>query len=159
MTQKQANRSSRRSAAAVLPAVREVVTRVTDEQGLLLWDLSLGREAGRDVVRVFVDRPEGVTAQQIGDATHAISRGLDEADTVTGESAWVLEVSTPGAERILRDADDFRFCKGRDAKVTLTDGTSRTGVINNADDAGVELDTETIAWTDIVRAQLVIGGK
>ncbi|MFL5631739.1 MAG: ribosome maturation factor RimP, partial [Gemmatimonadaceae bacterium] len=78
----------------------------------------VGGGKGRPVLDVRVDREDGerVTVDDCAAASRAIESKLD-ADDFAGRN-YVLEVSSPGVERPLRNAKDWRKYIGRTAVVT-----------------------------------------
>jgi ribosome maturation factor RimP len=86
--------------------------------GLELFELKVGGGKGRPVLDVRVDREDGerVTVDDCAAASRAIESKLD-ADDFAGRN-YVLEVSSPGVERPLRNARDWRKYIGRTAVVT-----------------------------------------
>jgi len=86
--------------------------------GLELFELKVGGGKGRPVLDVRVEREDGerVTVDICAAASRAIERRLD-AEDFAGRN-YVLEVSSPGVERPLRDGRDWRKYIGRTAVVT-----------------------------------------
>ena len=86
--------------------------------GLELFELKVGGGRGRPVLDVRVEREDGerVTVDDCAAASRAIESRLD-ADNFAG-SNYVLEVSSPGVERPLRDARDWKKYIGKTAVVT-----------------------------------------
>jgi ribosome maturation factor RimP len=86
--------------------------------GLELFELRLGGSHGRPVLDVRVEREDGenVTVDNCAAASRAIEARLDAEDF--GGKKYVLEVSSPGIERPLRNAKDWRRFIGRTAVVT-----------------------------------------
>jgi ribosome maturation factor RimP len=86
--------------------------------GLELFDLKVGGSRGRPVVDVRVEREDGekVTVDDCAAASRAIETRLDAENF--GGRAYVLEVSSPGIERPLRNAKDWKKFVGRTAVVT-----------------------------------------
>src|SRR2546423_10721351 len=86
--------------------------------GLELFELKLGGSDGRPVIDVRVEREDGatVTVENCVAASRAIETKLDEEDF--GGKRYVLEVSSPGVERPLRNAKDWRRFVGKTAIVT-----------------------------------------
>ena len=68
-------------------------------------------------VRVYIDKPDGVTLDDCSIVSHAIEAVLDEDDLLS--QAYVLEVSSPGLERDLYSLGDFERFAGHKAKVRL----------------------------------------
>jgi ribosome maturation factor RimP len=86
--------------------------------GLELFELKVGGGRGRPVLDVRVDREDGerVTVDDCAAASRAIESRLD-ADDFAGRN-YVLEVSSPGVERPLRNGKDWGRYIGRTAVVT-----------------------------------------
>jgi ribosome maturation factor RimP len=86
--------------------------------GLELFELRSGGSKGRPVLDVRIEREDGekVTVENCAAASRAIEARLDAEDF--GGRRYVLEVSSPGIERPLRNAKDWRRFIGRTALVT-----------------------------------------
>ena len=86
--------------------------------GLELFELKIGGSKGRPVLDVRVEREDGerVTVENCAAASRAIETRLD-AEDFAGKR-YVLEVSSPGIERPLRNARDWRRFSGQRAVVT-----------------------------------------
>jgi ribosome maturation factor RimP len=98
--------------------LEDVVTAEIKPLGLELFELKLGGSKGRPVVDVRIEREDGetVTVENCALASRAIEAKLDEEDF--GGRQYVLEVSSPGVERPLRNAKDWRRFIGESAVVT-----------------------------------------
>jgi len=125
--------------------------RVAGTYGLEIFDVQLRRESGGMVLRVQIDRPgPAATAEDsvsVGDCAHVsrdLSAILDVEDIVT--TAYILEVSSPGLDRPLRHADDYRRFSGRRAKLVMreaVDGqTYFKGRLGGVDDNAVLIDAD-----------------
>jgi len=117
-------------------------------------EVLLAEVVGGDLVRLFIDHPDGVT--------------LDLCERVTNHlpsvrEHYALEVSSPGTERPLTKPEHFRRYVGRRAKVrTRGEHEGRrsfTGELLNATDDAVTVAADTgvvsIAYADIHRSNLV----
>lgn len=108
----------------VVERVRSAAARVAAGHGLEIFDVQFRREGQGMVLRVRIDRPgPAATAEEsvgVGDCV-AVSRDLsailDVEDLVP--TAYTLEVSSPGLDRPLRGADDYRRFAGRFAKLVM----------------------------------------
>lgn len=103
--------------------VIEAIEPVVKESGLYLESVKVGRGGQRCVVRVAVDLPAGpggVGSDQLAEVSRAISAHLDDVDLIEG--AYNLEVSTPGADRLLIEPRHFSRAQGRLIKVTPVEG-------------------------------------
>jgi len=102
---------------------------VAEELGLEVVDLVLRGPRGRQMLRVDVDRPGplGVTLDDCQRVSEQLAAGLDDADLMPG--AYTLEVSSPGLDRPLRTADDYRRNRGRHVAIEVQDEASATRTI------------------------------
>jgi ribosome maturation factor RimP len=98
--------------------LEDVVAAAIKPFGLELFELKLGGSKGRPVIDVRVEREDGetVTVENCASASRAIEAKLDEDGFGGGQ--YVLEVSSPGVERPLRNAKDWRRFVGSSAVVT-----------------------------------------
>jgi ribosome maturation factor RimP len=121
--------------------IQEIVGPLVNTAGLELWDV----EVTAGVVRVLVDRPGGIDLDALGQVTDAISTALDDHDGGP-DGRYVLEVSSPGVERVLRTPDQFRRFVGTLISVKTVeavDGARRfRGELLDADEDGIHLAPE-----------------
>jgi ribosome maturation factor RimP len=149
-----------RRPAEIAAAVRPIADDVASSHGLVLWGITFLRDAGRETLRIAVDRTGGVNADELASYSEQLSRELDRSDVVPGDARYVLEVTSPGAERKLEGAEQFRICIGRTAKVTLSDGRTIEGPIEGVSEHAVEIGGEDgpvrALFSDVAKAQLVV---
>jgi len=110
--------------ADVVEQVRSIASRVAGSYGLEIFDVQFRRESGGMVLRIQIDRPgsaakaeESVSVQDCANVSRDLSAVLDVEDVVP--SAYILEVSSPGLDRPLRGAADYRRFAGRRAKLVM----------------------------------------
>lgn len=101
----------------ITDTVYDLVAPVADEQELVIWDVEYVREGGRYVLRITIDREDGVDIEHCERFHRAIDPVLDEADPIS--EAYVLEVSSPGIERELKNDFHLSACEGWDVEVRL----------------------------------------
>ena len=111
-------------ASDVVEQVRALAGRVAASYGLDVFDVQFRREGPGLVLRVQIDRPgpsasaaESVSVDDCAQVSRDLSAILDVDDVVPG--AYTLEVSSPGLDRPLRHADDYRRFSGRRAKLVM----------------------------------------
>jgi ribosome maturation factor RimP len=117
-------------------------------------EVLLAEVVGGDLVRLFIDHPQGVTLDLCERVTHQLPEVREQ---------YALEVSSPGIERPLSKPEHFRRYVGRRARVRTRgehDGRhSFTGELLNATDDQVTVAADTgvvsIAYADIHRSNLV----
>jgi ribosome maturation factor RimP len=114
--------------------VRQVAARVASGYGLEIFDVQFRREASGMVLRVRIDRPgpaasaeESVSVDDCANVSRDLSAILDVEDLM--QTAYTLEVSSPGLDRPLRGADDYRRFAGRRAKVVMREPIDGQGFV------------------------------
>ncbi len=132
-----------------LGQIRAIAERVATTHGLVIWDIQSRREASGHVVRVFIDRPgrsatpeESVGIEDCEQVNREISTILDVEDPLP--FAYTLEVSSPGLDRPLRDASDYRRFVGRLAKIVVKEAVDNQkafeGRLRDVDDENVVIE-------------------
>ena len=139
-----ASRGSRRPdpAAARLAGWIEPVVGAA---GYDLEDLVVTPAGRRSVVRVVVDRDEGVTLDDVAEVSRAVSAVLDDNDGDMGRAPYVLEVTSPGVDRPLTEPRHWRRNTGRLVTVAVgpPDAAEKvTGRVTAVDGDGVTLAVE-----------------
>jgi ribosome maturation factor RimP len=86
--------------------IREIALKAASDRGLEFVHSEIAGTKRNAVVRIFVDKPGGVTIDDCSTLSRDVEAVLDELDVIP--SAYVLEVSSPGLERELYSIDDFR---------------------------------------------------
>lgn len=115
--------------------------------------------SGRGLMRVFLDKPAGITV----DDCELVSHQLTRLFAVEGVNYGRLEISSPGLDRpIKKEADFLRFC-GRKAQLKLRlplDGRKNfTGILGGLENGILQLDVDgkqmLIEFLNIDKAHLV----
>lgn len=114
------------------------------ECGCSIWDVEYIKEAGTWFLRVYLDKPDGITIDDCEAVSKALSDKLDETDPIEG--SYVLEVSSPGADRVLKKPEHIARFLGSQVEVRLyspVDGRkSLVGrLAGRSDDGTITLDT------------------
>jgi ribosome maturation factor RimP len=110
--------------------------------GIDIEDVEVVAAGKRRLVRVLVDKDDGITLDDVALVSQRISGILDEnpeADAILGAAAYVLEVGSPGVDRPLTAPRHWRRATGRLARVVLVDGGELVGRVIDSDDDGVRL--------------------
>lgn len=97
--------------------LRELLGPTIEGLGCELVGIEYQPNAANALLRIYIDRPEGVTVDDCERVSRQVSALLDVADPVPGH--YTLEVSSPGLDRPLFEADHFVRFTGRQARVQL----------------------------------------
>jgi len=103
--------------AADIDKVREIAQRIADSSGLELVDVDLRGGGKARMLRIFIDKPGGVTHDDCSNFSREVGTILDVEDAVPGGS-YTLEVSSPGLDRKLLKASDYERFIGSLVKLT-----------------------------------------
>ena len=90
---------------------------VLADLGYELWGVEFFRTSGRARLRVFIDSPSGITLDDCARASDQISGVLDVEDPI--QAQYILEVSSPGLDRLLLKNEHFRQAQGKEIRIRL----------------------------------------
>ncbi len=135
------------------PLVRPVI----EGEGLELVDVTFGREGGRRILRLTVDKEGGVDLDAISQISQKVSRRLDLEGFEPGP--YALEVTTPGIERPLRRPQDFRRAVGQRVRVRTGEGVLE-GELRAAEDDEIRIAAQEaehrVALDEVAAAKTVV---
>ena len=128
--------------------------------GYELVELEYSAGRAHAVLRLFIDRDAGVTLDDCAQISREVSTLLDVEDPIP--SAYTLEVSSPGFDRVLRTHAHFGRFVGSRVFVELKEpraGRRRyTGTLLTVDEAGIALEVDreqvTVSFAEIGKARL-----
>jgi ribosome maturation factor RimP len=101
--------------AQLLEQIEALTLPIIEDLGLELVDLEYQRESQGWVLRFFLDKEGGINLDECAAASREIAALLDVEDLL--DTAYQLEVSSPGLERPLKKLADYRRFVGRKAKI------------------------------------------
>ena len=88
--------------------VRQLALPLAESLGLELWDVRFQKEGTNLYLRIFIDKPGGVSLDDCVDMSHALDAPLDELDPIN--ESYSLQVSSPGLEReLVRDEHFLKY--------------------------------------------------
>lgn len=127
-------------------------------QGVDLVEVALGGGRRRTVIRIVVHSEAGVTHADCARVTRIVGRTLDESRVVPG--SYLLEVSSPGTDRVMKEPREFELFRGRPVRLRLVDtaeeiagraaGTEGDDVVLARDDGT----RDVLPWPRIAKARL-----
>ncbi|HYT25845.1 MAG TPA: hypothetical protein VEP73_05110 [Actinomycetota bacterium] len=149
---------------ATLPTrVLELAQRAAAGHGVEVLEARLRRQGRSQVVDVVLDADTLVEADVVEQVSKELSDLLDQEDPLPG--SYLLEVTTPGLERPLHSARDFRRQLGHEVRVTRTSSAGAApgtvqGVVVAVDDEAVTLAAGDgqlrVPLPDVVRGKVVL---
>lgn len=108
-----------------------------------LEDLRVRRSGKRNFVQIVVDGEGGVPLDLVAEVSRGIAEVLDSSD-VMGEFPYILEVTSPGVDRPLRDPRHWRRAVGRLVEAHLTSDEEVLGRVLRSDLESATLDVDGV---------------
>ncbi|MBI2817230.1 MAG: ribosome maturation factor RimP [Acidobacteria bacterium] len=146
-----------------LERVRDIAERVATSEGLELVDVEFLGRGPAAVLRIYIDKPQGITIADCENVSRQMSAILDVEDFIS--RSYTLEVSSPGLDRKLLKPTDYQRFAGKLVKIVLKvprQGLRRyRGWLLGLEGDMVRLDTDNgevvqINLGDIEKANLVV---
>lgn len=108
-------------------AITEIANRVATSEGLALIDVELKGGRSNPLLRIYIDKPEGVSHADCALVSEQMSAILDVEDMFPG--SYTLEVSSPGLDRALTKPSHYQHFSGRRARLVLREPVGEQRVI------------------------------
>ena len=143
--------------------INDIADRVASSEGMEVVDVEVRGNSGNRIVRVYLDKPQGISHGDCELVSRQVSAILDVEDLLPGR--YVLEVSSPGLDRKLVKLADYERFAGKRARVRLRRplGGRRqfTGQLQGCDESEVILRVGSesdirFPFDDIESARLVV---
>lgn len=106
--------------AKVTEMVSKLVLPMVEKAGCSLWDVEYIKEAGSWFLRIYIDKTDGISIEDCEAVSRPLSDLLDETDPIEG--SYVLEVSSAGADRVLKKEEHFLQFLDKEVEVKLYRG-------------------------------------
>lgn len=124
--------------------IETLLNPVIEQEGGELVDLQWRKEGSQWVLRLFLDKPNGITLDDCEYFSNRVSALLDDGDKIS--RSYVLEVSSPGLDRVIKKDKDFVKFAGKPVKLRLkiADNGQRkfSGVLQGLEDGKVVVQVE-----------------
>ena len=144
-----------------LVEIQKLLEPTLSHMGYSIYSLSQGGGGGR-TLRITIDKSQGfISLDDCERVSQVAGPLLDQADLIS--QSYTLEVSSPGAERKLRDRAEYERFVGRKVNIRYRSGETEValeGQLASVDDAGVLIrgrkdEVTNLKWTDIIAGRLV----
>lgn len=150
-----AGKPSVKRAEALNLRIQEIAAPILQSHGLELVEAVCVGQGPRTVIRVFVDKPGGITLTDCEQAHRSLSPALDVIDPFP--HAYTLEISSPGLDRPLRSVQDYRRLIGKPITLKLREPIQTqwrlVGAVVDVDDRGVTLAIQQKKATETMRVE------
>ena len=139
-----------------LERIREIAGRVAASEGLELIDVEVHGRGPGSVLRIYLDKPGGITLEDCQMVSRQVGTILDVEDVMA--SRYTLEVSSPGLDRRLVKPDDFQRFAGQQIKLLLRDpGGARRhlqGRLRGLEEGEIQVEADAAGVTSIPLEQV-----
>ena len=147
----------------ILEKVRQLAAPLAAQEGLELVDVEIGGGGGRQTLRLYIDKPGGVSLDDCTAVSRALSTALDVEDPIQG--AYDLEVSSPGLDRPLRTPEHFQQYAGNKVRVKTfgpvpecENRKTFVGILGGYEDGAVVVDVDgrvfRVPYTQVSKANI-----
>src|SRR4030088_895467 len=149
-----------------ITSIREMLEPTIAHLGYELYSLDQSGHSGRSL-RIFIDRIEPITIDDCERVSRVVGPLIDHSNLIDGP--YYLEVSSPGAERPLRNHGEYERFNGRRVNVRYRTGEAETvgeRPLVAVDQAGIAVQAQGvrgrapvivhIAWDDVVTGRLAV---
>lgn len=145
---------------SMIDKIKAIMSPILQEEQVELVEIILRKESGRQVLCVLVDKEGGIQLSDCAVLNEKISQALDQADII--QESYVIEVDSPGIDRIFKAKRDYERAIGRMVRVTLNerilDKKEYIARLEEVSDRGVKIDVKKkgiieIPFEKIVRAR------
>ena len=146
----------------VASRIEAIAARVAASEGMEVVEVAVKGGGASRLVRISIDKPQGVTHGDCELVSQQVGTILDVEDVVPG-GRYTLEVSSPGVERKLVKPDDFKRFQGKKARLVLRQPVEGRrnweGTLAGFEDGRVTLETGgnaplRVALSEIQKANL-----
>ncbi|MEO0230271.1 MAG: hypothetical protein ABIL77_01800 [candidate division WOR-3 bacterium] len=132
--------------------VENIVEKLLRGTSYILVDVAFKGIGGRRKLEIAIDKPGGITLDECEKLSYEISLALDAEDFVPGP--YILEVGSPGLDRVLKTDRELMWAKGKKVKIYTKSG-ELGGVLDNFDKESITLVSgEKIKRSDITKIKI-----
>ncbi|MDD6796130.1 MAG: ribosome maturation factor RimP [Clostridiaceae bacterium] len=129
---------------ALIKQIETLVQPIADELNYELYYVEYVKEDGEFYLRIYIDKPEGISLTDCENLSRRVSDMLDAEDPI--KDSYYLEVSSPGLNRGLYTDEHFKKFVGREVlvklKSALNGAKSIKGILTEVDDESITVESE-----------------
>ncbi len=138
----------------------ELLSPIVEDLGYRFWGLEYQVRKADALLRIYIDHENGISVDDCAKVSHEVAGILDVEEPIT--MAYILEVSSPGMDRILFSANQFSEFIGEDVKMKLNQMVDKRrkikGKIVSVEGEQITIESEqeqiTITFDQIMRARI-----
>ena len=146
--------------SSIKEKIEKLVLPILERMGYILWGCQCVLSQKQPLIRIYIDKPEGILIDDCEKASHAISAVFDVEDVIADH--YRLEISSPGLPKPLFYPWQFQKYIGKPVKIKLIRVIDEhrwiNGMIQSVKDETVEIEMANkaylISWSNISKANL-----
>lgn len=147
--------------ASLTESLQELLTPTVEGMGFVLWGIEYLPQGKHSLLRIYIDHEKGITVENCEAVSRQISAILDVEDIISAH--YVLEVSSPGMDRMLFSPTQYRHYCGDNVAVRLNvpvNGQRKfKGKLLSVTEAGIDLEVNgqgvSIPFASIDKANVI----
>ncbi|PCK08776.1 MAG: ribosome maturation factor RimP [Alteromonadaceae bacterium] len=124
--------------------LEELVGPVAESLGCELWGLELHMQGKHSLLRIYIDKADGIHLEDCERVSRQVSSVMDVEDPINGH--YLLEVSSPGADRALYKIEHYKAYVGQKVSLKLRVGFEGrkkfTGLLKGVEGSEVVLEVD-----------------
>lgn len=128
----------------IVEIVEQMLEPIMEENKCELVDVEYLKENGQWYLRIYADKENGITIDDCEIISRALEVKLDAEDPI--DEAYILEVSSPGLDRVLKKDKDFQRYMGYSVDVKLYKAINKqkefTGILEAFNDENITIDVD-----------------
>lgn len=138
--------------------VENKIRKPIEEAGYNLYDVQYAKEGAENYLRVFIEKPNGISIEDCEAVNDIVNPILDKEDII--KEQYYLEVSSTGIEKNIRKLEHYKQAIGTEIKVNLfkkdDNGNKEIqGILKNVSETQITIDNVTINLNNISQAKTV----
>lgn len=138
--------------------LNSLIAEACETVGAELVEFDMFRAGNRKVLRIYIDKANGVDVEDCASVSRHLSDAVDQDDTLIS-GAWTLEVSSPGIDRPLKSTRDFERNRNRLLRVVRSTGKPLTGLLVTVDDQSLTLSVKGVTEPVLVPRSEILSAK
>ncbi|MFC0185584.1 ribosome maturation factor RimP [Pseudarcicella hirudinis] len=120
--------------------ITELLQKYLEDDRLFIVEVEVGQSKTRSNVTILLDSDIGITIEECAKISRKLGHEIEELNLI--ESAFNLEVSSPGIDQPLKFRRQYVKNIGRSVKIILKDGSEKKGSLDAVSDEGITITEE-----------------
>ena len=138
--------------------LNSLIAAACETVGAELVEFDMFKAGKREVLRIYIDKVNGVDVEDCAAVSRRLSDALDQDESLI-EGAFTLEVSSPGIDRPLKSTRDFERNLNQLLRITRETGKPLTGTLTAVDEQNLTLSVKGVTDAVLVPRSEILSAK